>query len=146
MAGELPRTPFDAASLNEFEERLEAAIAQLPPTYRETILLVCVEQLRPVDAAAVCGISAELLRQRLKRAREFISRVITDQDSPTETGRKELSHVSDDDPVFEALGKSAADCSRLPNGNPASGSAVTLQSPDAPHCGGGRGENYRTQF
>ena len=92
--GELPRTPFDAASLNEFEERLEAAIAQLPPTYRETILLVCVEQLRPVDAAAVCGISAELLRQRLKRAREFISRVITDQDSPTETGRKELSHVS----------------------------------------------------
>jgi RNA polymerase sigma factor (sigma-70 family) len=92
--GELPRTPFDTASFNELEERLEAAIAQLPPTYREAILLVCVEQLRPVDAAAVCGISAELLRQRLKRAREWISRFITEQDSPVETGRKELSHVT----------------------------------------------------
>ena len=92
--GELPRTPFDMASFNELEERLEAAIAQLPPTYREAILLVCVEQLRPVDAAAVCGISAELLRQRLKRAREWISRFITEQDSPAETGRKELSHVT----------------------------------------------------
>jgi RNA polymerase sigma-70 factor (ECF subfamily) len=92
--GELPRTPFDTASFNELEERLEAAIAQLPPTYREAILLVCVEQLRPVDAAAVCGISAELLRQRLKRARESISRFITEQDSPVETGRKELSHVT----------------------------------------------------
>ncbi len=92
--GELPRTPFDTASFNELEERLEAAIAQLPPTYREAILLVCVEQLRPVDAAAVCGISAELLRQRLKRAREWISRFITEQDSPVETGRKESSHVT----------------------------------------------------
>lgn len=92
--GELPRTPFDAASFNEFEERLEAAVAQLPPTYREAVLLVCVEQLRPVDAAEVCGISAELLRQRLKRARELISRLITDQNSSTETGRKELSHVT----------------------------------------------------
>jgi RNA polymerase sigma-70 factor (ECF subfamily) len=92
--GELPRTPFDTASFNELEEHLEAAIAQLPPTYREAILLVCVEQLRPVDAAAVCGISAELFRQRLKRARESISRFITEQDSPVQTGRKELSHVT----------------------------------------------------
>jgi len=92
--GELPRTPFDQTSFNEFEERLEAAVAQLPLTYREAILLVCVEQLRPVDAAAVCGISAELLRQRLKRARELISRFITDQGSSTKAGRKELSHVT----------------------------------------------------
>lgn len=91
--GELPRTPFDLASLNQFEERLEAAIAYLPPIYREAILLVAVEQLRPMDAAKVCGVSAGSLRQRLKRARELISRFITDQDSSTETGRKELSHV-----------------------------------------------------
>jgi len=92
--GELPRTPFDVASLNEFEERLEAAIAYLPPIYREAILLVGVEQLRPVDAAKVCGVSAESLRQRLKRARELISRFVTDQDSFAKTGRKELSHVT----------------------------------------------------
>jgi RNA polymerase sigma-70 factor (ECF subfamily) len=90
---ELPRTPFDVASLNEFEERLEAAIACLPPIYREVILLVGVEQLRPVDAAAVCGIRAESLRQRLKRARRLISRFLTNPDSSTVTGRKELSHA-----------------------------------------------------
>ena len=28
---EMPKTPFDLASLSEFEERLEAAIADLPP-------------------------------------------------------------------------------------------------------------------
>lgn len=92
--GELPRTPFDAASLHEFEERLEAAIAQLPPTYREAVLLVCVEQLRPTDAAAVCGISAELFRQRLKRGRDQISRFMANQDSSDETGREELIHVA----------------------------------------------------
>lgn len=87
--GELPRTPFDIASLSEFEGRLEAAIARLPPTYREAILLVGVEQLRPADAAAVCGISADLLRQRLKRGRDLISRFMASQDSSNETGRKE---------------------------------------------------------
>jgi RNA polymerase sigma-70 factor (ECF subfamily) len=92
--GELPRTPFEEASFNQFEERLEAAIAYLPPIYREAILLVGVEQLRPVDAAAVCGISPDSLRQRLKRARELISRFITNQDSSAETGRQEVSHVS----------------------------------------------------
>jgi RNA polymerase sigma-70 factor, ECF subfamily len=91
--GELPRTPFDAASLSEFEQRLEAAIAELPPIYREVILLVGVEQLRPVDAATVCGISAESLRQRLKRARELISRFMAVQET-RENGRRELNHVT----------------------------------------------------
>ena len=94
MAGRTAPNAVDVASLNEFEERLEAAIAYLPPIYREAILLVGVEQLRPVDVAKVCGVSADSLRQRLKRARELISRFITDQDSSTETGRKELSHVT----------------------------------------------------
>lgn len=90
--GELPRTPFDIASLSEFEGRLEAAIARLPSTYREAILLVGVEQLRPADAAAVCGISADLLRQRLKRGRDLISRFMASQDPSNETGREEWSH------------------------------------------------------
>lgn len=88
---EMPKTPFDLASLSEFEERLEAAIADLPPIYREVILLVGVEQLRPVDAAEVCGISPESLRQRLKRARDLLSRSLAQQDSrPGE----EVTHVT----------------------------------------------------
>jgi RNA polymerase sigma-70 factor, ECF subfamily len=78
---EMPKTPFDLASLTEFEERLEAAIADLPPIYREVILLVGVEQLLPAEAAAVCGITPESLRQRLKRARDLLSRSLPKQHS-----------------------------------------------------------------
>ena len=73
---ELPQSPFDLASLGEFEQRLEEAIASLPPAYREALLLVGVEQLRPVDAAKVCGISPESLRQRLSRARKLMSGIL----------------------------------------------------------------------
>jgi RNA polymerase sigma-70 factor (ECF subfamily) len=67
------RSPFELASGNEFERRLEAALAGLPPLYREVILLVAVEGLRPTDAAAVCGIRPEALRQRLSRARAMLA-------------------------------------------------------------------------
>jgi RNA polymerase sigma-70 factor, ECF subfamily len=88
---ELPRSPFDLASLGEFEQRLEAAIASLPPAYREVLLLVGVEQLRPVDAAKVCGISPESLRQRLSRARKLISGILSDECAVLESVRKEVS-------------------------------------------------------
>ena len=48
--GDLP-SPFETAALNEFERRLEAAVASLPLKYREALLLVAVEQLRPAEAA-----------------------------------------------------------------------------------------------
>jgi RNA polymerase sigma-70 factor, ECF subfamily len=70
--GNLPQSPFDSASFSEFEDRLEAALAELPPLYREVLVLVGVEGLRPLEAAAVCGISAETLRQRLSRARAML--------------------------------------------------------------------------
>ena len=74
---ELPRTPFDIASMKQDKARLEAAIESLPPLYREVLLLVGVEQMRPMDAARVCGISPESLRQRLSRARAMISKVLS---------------------------------------------------------------------
>lgn len=96
--GEMPKTPFDLASLDEFEERLETAIGDLPPIYREVILLVGVEQLRPVDAAEVCGISAESLRQRLKRARDMLSCSLRKRNSAEtagpDTARQEVTHVT----------------------------------------------------
>lgn len=72
--GEFPRSPFDLALFNEYEQRLEAALAELPPADREVLLLVSVEGLRSADAAAVCGISAEAFRQRLSRARALLSK------------------------------------------------------------------------
>ncbi len=89
--GELPRSPFDLASLGEFEQRLESAIASLPPACREALLLVGVEQLRPVDAAKVCGITPESLRQRLSRARKLISELLSDKGPVTVPVRNEVS-------------------------------------------------------
>jgi len=73
----LAQSPFDPACLNEFEQRLEAALG-VAPIYREVLLLVAVEGLRPVDAAKVCRISPETLRQRLSRARQLILQLMTD--------------------------------------------------------------------
>ena len=68
----LSPSPLSAAVSNEFEERLEAALAALPPIYREALVLVGIEGFRPAEAAAVCGIGAEAFRQRLSRARALL--------------------------------------------------------------------------
>lgn len=64
------RSPFEETAANEFERRIEAALAGLPVSYREALLLVAVEGLRPVEAA---GISSDALRQRLSRARVMLA-------------------------------------------------------------------------
>ena len=89
---ELSQSPFDLASSNQFEEQLEAAIASLPPKYREALLLVGVEQLRPMDAASICGISPESLRQRLSRARALLSKYLADHELSKEKVHKEINH------------------------------------------------------
>ena len=83
-------SPFDETATNETERRLEAALATLPASYREVLLLVGVEGFRPVDAAEVCGISPEALRQRLSRARALLTRRLT---TPAETGAAVLREV-----------------------------------------------------
>jgi RNA polymerase sigma-70 factor, ECF subfamily len=66
-------SPFEQAAASELEQRIEASLASLPIVYREVLLLVGVEGLRPAEAAAVCGVSPEALRQRLKRARALLA-------------------------------------------------------------------------
>jgi RNA polymerase sigma-70 factor (ECF subfamily) len=67
-------SPFDLAAAGELERRVERALSTLSPQYREVLLLVGHQGLSPMDAAAVCGISAEALRQRLSRARAALAR------------------------------------------------------------------------
>ena len=69
----LPPSPFDTAAHSELERRLERAIASLPASAREVVLLVGVEGLTPAEAAIVCGIRPEALRQRLSRARALLA-------------------------------------------------------------------------
>lgn len=66
-------SPFDLAAAGELERRVERALSTLSPQYREVLLLVGHEGLTPADAAVVCAISPEALRQRLSRARAALA-------------------------------------------------------------------------
>jgi RNA polymerase sigma-70 factor (ECF subfamily) len=67
-------SPLQTAMSNELQGGIEAALAALPTKYREALLLVAVERMRPAEGAAVCGIAPDAFRQRLSRARALISR------------------------------------------------------------------------
>jgi len=71
-------SPFDLAAAGELQRRVERALATLSPHHREVLLLVGHEGLTPTDAAAVCGISAEAMRQRLSRARAALAAQLDD--------------------------------------------------------------------
>jgi RNA polymerase sigma-70 factor (ECF subfamily) len=73
-------SPFEATVASEAERRIEAALAALPLRYREAILLVSVEGLQPAEAAAVCAVKPEAMRQRLSRARAELARRLDDMD------------------------------------------------------------------
>jgi RNA polymerase sigma-70 factor (ECF subfamily) len=72
-SGWSPPSPFDLAAASEAGQRIEAAMAALPLAQREVLLLVLVEGMRPAEAASVCGISPEAMRQRLTRARAALA-------------------------------------------------------------------------
>jgi RNA polymerase sigma-70 factor (ECF subfamily) len=69
-------SPFEGAAASEMERRVERAIAALPARYRETLLLVAVEGFSPAEAATICQVSPENLRQRLSRARAMLARKV----------------------------------------------------------------------
>jgi RNA polymerase sigma-70 factor (ECF subfamily) len=90
VQGTATPSPLEAVAANELERRVTAALAALPTIYREALLLVGIEGLRPSEAAAVCGISAEAMRQRLARARAVLDRQLTATDTPGLAALKEV--------------------------------------------------------
>lgn len=84
-------SPFDATVANETGRRIEAALAELPAIYREALLLVAVEGMRPAEAALVCGITPEAMRQRISRARSAIARRLGDVDDTLPVSLKEVT-------------------------------------------------------
>ena len=76
-------SPFEQTASNQLERRIEVALATLPAAFREVLLLVGVEGLRPAEAAVVCGISPDALRQRLSRARALLAQRLEESQSPT---------------------------------------------------------------
>ena len=84
-------SPFEDAAASETARRIEAALAELPLAYREALLLVSVEGLLPAEAAAVCGVTAEAMRQRLSRARALLARRLDEMDRPRLTALNEVT-------------------------------------------------------
>ena len=66
-------SPFEVAAAGETGRRIEAALGALPVASREVLLLVVVEGLKPAEAAEICGVSSEAMRQRLTRARAALA-------------------------------------------------------------------------
>jgi RNA polymerase sigma-70 factor (ECF subfamily) len=71
-------SPFEAMEARETERRLARALASLPLAYREALLLVAIEGLRHSEAAEICGVTTEAMRQRVSRGRALLVRHLTD--------------------------------------------------------------------
>jgi RNA polymerase sigma-70 factor (ECF subfamily) len=80
--GTPPPSPFEKTSASETERRLESALAALPVAYREALLLIAIGQLSSAEAAHVCGVSAETMRQRVRRARLLLAGELEERGLP----------------------------------------------------------------
>ena len=66
-------SPVELVEAGELARRVERALAALPLRHREVLLLVAGVGMAPAEAAAVCGVTPEALRQRLSRARAALA-------------------------------------------------------------------------
>jgi RNA polymerase sigma-70 factor (ECF subfamily) len=73
---------YEAMEASEAQRRVATALASLPAAYREALLLVVVEGLKPSEAAPICGVTGEAMRQRLSRARVRMARQLAETDGP----------------------------------------------------------------
>ena len=67
-------TPETALAMQRDIARLRAAIAALPPHYRDVLVLVELAERSYADAAAICGCELNTVRSRLSRARGLLAR------------------------------------------------------------------------
>lgn len=84
-------SPFEAVEAGETGRRVATALASLPLAYREALLLVAIEGLRHAEAAEICGVTAEAMRQRVSRARVLLARRLTDAEVPILASLKEIT-------------------------------------------------------
>ena len=73
------RSPLEALAASEGQRALERALDALAPAYREVVLLIAHEGMQPGEVAAILGIRADAVRQRLSRARTQLAEALGDQ-------------------------------------------------------------------
>jgi len=71
--------PLESLSEQELVERLERAMVNLPPAYREVFTLRVVEELGYDEIARITGDSVGTLKVRLHRARSLLKQFMEDQ-------------------------------------------------------------------
>jgi RNA polymerase sigma-70 factor (ECF subfamily) len=69
-------SPFEETAASELERRVERALASLPSSSREVLLLVATSGLTTAEAIEVLRISPAAFRQRLSRARAQLARAL----------------------------------------------------------------------
>ena len=84
-------SPLEVVEANETERRLSTALASLPLAHREALLLVVVEGLQHTEAAEICGVTVEAMRQRVSRARALLARRLTESEVPLLASLKEIT-------------------------------------------------------
>lgn len=81
VAYEIPdwsENPSDHLIRAELKERIEQAIAALPPKYRMVFNLRDIEGFSTEETAEIMGISTQLVKTRLHRARLFLRQAIAE--------------------------------------------------------------------
>ena len=89
--GTPPPSPFESTVASETSRRIEAALAGLPALYREALLLVAIEGMRPAEAAIVCGVTPDAMRQRHSRARAVMARRLGERDDAVVSALKTVT-------------------------------------------------------
>ena len=77
---DMTRSPHAMREKDEEEERIMSAIANLPETLRETIVLRHLEDMRYEDIAKVTGANIGTVKSRISRAREALTKMLKKED------------------------------------------------------------------
>lgn len=72
-------SPSRRVAREEMRQRVRRAIQQLPPQYREVVILRHLEQLAFEEVAGVLGISESATRSRYRRAMERLHNLLSDE-------------------------------------------------------------------
>lgn len=68
--------PSEALEKKELRQKLREAVEQLPPIYREVLVLRDLEELNQEETASALGISVTLVKVRLHRARMMLQKLL----------------------------------------------------------------------
>ena len=80
--------PSEALEKKEMRQKLRQAVEQLPPIYREVLVLRDLEELNQEETASALGINVTLVKVRLHRARMMLQKMLAPYLSTTAPAKK----------------------------------------------------------